>query len=173
MTVAAWDGRFLAADRMAAVDGWKFEETKLFLLPDGSAFVGAGHAEVVREVRNWLAGESEKPTNMPSDGFVAIHVRSDGSAWSLESRLVPMPIEGHYAIGSGEKFAVTVMHLGGAAPEAVLVANELCSGADFGVDYVDCKDPDQWFLLTTQVRSSNGLGLETDHDKWLGAGDPR
>ncbi len=119
MTTVAWDGCTLAADTRITEGTLIQRGQKLFRLSDGRLFGGAGDLESIHVVVEYLESEADdKPDGL--ENFTALLIDTDGRAWRLESRLVPMPVLGPYAaIGSGQPYALMAMELGRSAREAV------------------------------------------------------
>lgn len=139
MTTIAWDGKELAADKLACYGNCRYTVTKVFRV--GNCLVGgAGDFSFVLAMVEWVKGGRDPSVFPPSqrdkdDWAATLVIEPDGSA-SLYER-TPQPIRWEQpfgAIGSGKEYALAAMHLGKTAAEAVAVANELdpCSGN--GVD---------------------------------------
>ncbi len=122
MTTVAWDGCTLAADTRITEGTLIQRGQKLFRLSDGRLFAGAGDLESIHVVVEYLESETDdKPDGL--ENFTALLIDTDGRAWRLESRLVPMPVlEPYAAIGSGQPYALMAMELGRSAREAVELA---------------------------------------------------
>lgn len=132
MTTVAWDGRNLAADRQRC-SSYKTRARKIWRLPDGRLFGGAGLFEQVLAVRAWLEEGGAKPEHL--DDFSGILVDSNGKAYRLEERLIRDRIlERCHAVGSGAPFAITAMALGKTAREAVRIASGFDPRTGGGVD---------------------------------------
>lgn len=139
MTTIVWHGKTqtLAADRQACAAVTR-RITKIWRLPDGSLFGGAGVFEQVQVVRDWLiAGEpKQKPGRLNS--FTGLLISPEGKAFRLESRLNRSPIqEPWHAIGSGQAFALTAMLLGKTAREAIAIAARFDADTGGGVDVLE------------------------------------
>jgi len=141
MTVIAWDGKTLAADRMMEMHGGKFPVSKLQRLEDGSLMGGAGDLPRVYEMQNWIAdgrkpGELRQPVG---DAYARVLlVKPCGTALVFANNEFPIHILRPFvAIGSGQDYATTAMHLGKSAAEAVAIASELCSGCGMGIDLLE------------------------------------
>lgn len=131
MSTVAWDGRSLAADRQCC-GGFKARTTKVWRLPDGSLFGGAGIIEQILAVRAWLEEGGDKPERL--DDFSGILIES-GRAYRLEEKLIrDRIVERCHAVGSGAPFAITAMALGKTAREAVLIAARFDPRTGGGVD---------------------------------------
>ena len=54
MTVVAWDGRTLAADKMSCSDGYGYTVTKVHRLRDGSIVAFSGDGDNAMALLAWL-----------------------------------------------------------------------------------------------------------------------
>ena len=136
MTVVAWDGTTLAADKQAAQAGCVYPVTKVFRIDDDRMAGIAGNLSRGVEIIEWLRanGAAEAfPKGSGDDEWVTcLVVHRSGTAQRYESRGTPFPIgETRHAIGSGRDFATAAMHLGCSAEDAVKVA--MCYSADCGI----------------------------------------
>jgi hypothetical protein len=140
MTVAAWDGRTLAADKMTDFGGLHATTTKIRRLSGGRLAVGCGAASIVAEVCAWLNAGAD-PAAFPEaqrseEGCSPVLVVQPGGALlQYERSPHPVAIENPFwAIGSGRDFAMMAMRLGKTAAEAVALTAELCNNCGNGVD---------------------------------------
>lgn len=140
MTVIAWDGHTLAADKRTSFGGLHATTTKLHRLPDGRLFAGCGPTALIAEMRHWI-GAGADPATFPAaqrnaaDNCSALVVLLDGKLIQYETTAYPLVLENRqWAIGSGRDFAVMAMHLGKTAPEAVLLTAQFCHDCGNGVD---------------------------------------
>lgn len=118
MTTLAWDGKTLAADTLAS-NGIKWRFHKLYRLPDGSIFGGAGSCQEILAVLAWLR-KGEKPADLQN--FEGLIITKAGVS-ALGMRLMREPVlERCYAVGSGSHFAIAAMACGKNAVEAVRIA---------------------------------------------------
>lgn len=139
MSVIAWDGERLAADKRACIGSLVRTTTKAFHVGDALAAY-AGDADAGEEVLAWFR-EGRDPAKFPAsqrdkDSWAGLLVVwEDGSLWKYER--TPYPVKyppQQFAIGSGRDFALAAMHLGKTAAEAVEVACVFDSGCGNGVD---------------------------------------
>lgn len=139
MTVVAWDGRTLAADKMTSFGGLHATTTKVHQV--GKLLVsGCGNTAVLAEMLNWVR-QGSKPEDFPnSQRDVAgnaslLVVQEDGSLLQYEHTPYPLRIDNkQWAIGSGRDFAVMAMHLGKSARDAVELTSIFCTDCGNGVD---------------------------------------
>lgn len=137
MTVIAWDGKTLAADRMSSSSG-SFMTTRKLQKINGHLVGGAGCSAQVRMHMAWYAAgadPSELPSVIASDDVPSLLL-----VISPEKRIFlyengPLPTEffdPFVAIGSGRDFALAAMHLGYDALMAVNVASRLSTSCGGG-----------------------------------------
>lgn len=138
MTCIAWDGKTLAADKMAIANGLTSTVTKIFRI--GNLLVGtSGELDQGCEMVEWVRNgrkQSEFPASQRTDKWApTVVIEADGRPSRYEQS--PHPIRQEqpcYAMGSGIEIARAVMHLGHSSMEAVVVACALRSDCGNGVD---------------------------------------
>lgn len=140
MTVIAWDGRTLAADRMI-VDGYtKQVGTKIHKI-NGELFGASGCWSTGMARMDWVrAGMNPADyPRVPEDEFGRLlRVTADRRIMLYTVNGLPMQYESpFYAIGSGSDFALAAMYLGHTARQAVHVACELSSECGMGIDTLE------------------------------------
>lgn len=141
MTIIAWDGKTLAADKRGTCAGMAYTVTKIHRLPDGLvAFSGGGaHAS---ELLNWFHGARD-PATYPrcedDGGAGAIRIAMDGRIFMYAAaNPFPESIESpFFARGSGRDYAMAAMHLGCDARRAVEVACAFDIGCGNGIDTLE------------------------------------
>lgn len=138
MTVVAWDGRTLAADKMCCSAGYGYTVTKVHRLRDGSLAAFCGDGDGAMALLAWLEA-ARNPATYPEaqkdNDTSAIVVTHDGKVWSYGKTPFPQQIECRfYAMGHGRDFALAAMHLGHDARKAVEVACELDAFCGNGID---------------------------------------
>lgn len=142
MTVIAWDGETLAADKRCCVGGLVRTVTKIHRV--GDVLVGgSGDLAFVAQMVEWVRG-GRKPEAYPADQRhkddwqPCIVIEADGTPAIYERTPHPIRYEDRFcAIGSGRDYAMAAMHLGKTAREAVEVACALDAGCGNGVDELD------------------------------------
>lgn len=148
MSVIAWDGKTLAADKRASFGSTIRTTTKIFR--HGNALVAyAGDASHGEEVRAWWASGAD-PDQFPTsqrdkDDWAGLLVIRKGERGPVIARYerTPYPIyfeDEQFSIGSGRDFALAAMFLGCDARRAVEVASALDSGCGNGVDTLTFED---------------------------------
>lgn len=139
MTVIAFDGHTLAADRMAAVgSSTNASMSKIYHLKNGDYAAAAGRAAEAVLMIKWIdegAVYEDYPLAGEPDSTVIV-ISKDGVLKQYDGP-VPLVLTGpFYAIGSGREYALAAMYLGHDARKAVEVANALCMDCGNGIDSV-------------------------------------
>jgi hypothetical protein len=150
MTVIAWDGRTLAADKRATNSGLQRTVTKVFkvLRPAtekrGAHFLlvaGSGGYDLLIEMVKWIT-EGEDPATFPAaqrtkEDYCPMVVIDQNELYVYEMQPSRFHFEDrHYACGSGRDFALMAMRLGKSATEAVELTSEFQVDCGNGVDSV-------------------------------------
>lgn len=138
MTVIAWDGTTLAADRRSTNAGLIRTVKKIFRV-DNKLIGCAGSLSSCMELLNW-AHEGFDPKKFPAcqrdaDDWASMLMIEEGRVYKFERG--PIPAEFHdpfVAIGSGRDFAIAAMHCGKSAEEAVEIASLYQCDCGNGVD---------------------------------------
>lgn len=144
MTVIAFDGKTLAADKLACFGNTKGTVTKIFRVFD--CLVGTcGTLPIGMELLEWFRAGSE-PKDYPvanrdgEKGASLIVVRPGGIVWKYESSPVPFRVEGKFcAFGCGDESALIAMELGcdaRRAVELVIKYNIVCGN---GIDTLELR----------------------------------
>lgn len=141
MTVIAWDGQTLAADRMMEMNGGKFPVTKIRRLQDGTLLGTSGDIPRAMQIAEWIErGCVVGGLAAPQGEMYArvLHIKSDGVATLYANNDQPIIVEQPFmAIGSGQDYANTAMYLGNSARQAVAIASELCATCGMGIDTLE------------------------------------
>lgn len=146
MTVIAWDGKTLAADKMmrsgeTAQLTTKIERYGVWLL----GFTG--NASVGREMVHWFRNGAE-PDRYPAsnrkldEGASLIAVNTETrEVWKYESSPAPIKFDSRCcAFGSGDVAALVAMACGKTAREAVMLASQFVVSVGGGIDAIDLED---------------------------------
>jgi len=143
MTVVAWDGKTLAADKRVSYGTAHRNTTKIMRIGDTLAGI-AGHAIYCMAVVNWL-NEGGDPKNFPllpeaAEDMVSVLVITE-EGLILEYGHLPTPLiyDNHkfFSIGCGAPYAMSAMHFGRTAKEAVEFASQMDIGCGNGVDTLE------------------------------------
>lgn len=146
MTVVAFDGKTVAADRRALNQGVPVAVTKIssvLKVSSGVPLIYAVTGDLPRAlaILDWVKADKPADSFPPKDdkwGLVAIFTKDEkgpiirayeNSPLYFETRTFP------WAAGSGRDFALMAMHLGKTAAEAVELTNQLTVECGNGVDF--------------------------------------
>lgn len=142
MTIIAWDGKTLVADKQSTSIGYASTVTKIFLVPNGVvAFTGdLGRAGLIL---NWFLNgrctDKWPKLDNSADGVQSIFATGNKLFVYDESSLgFGFQIEDKFAAwGHGRDYALAAMHLGKSAIEAVEIACILDLHCGKGIDYFE------------------------------------
>lgn len=143
MSVIAWDGKTLAADRQCTNNGLKYEAIKIWQLETGEVVAVCGHMDSGLAMKHWFITGAD-PQQWPK-------VQEDNDRWSrlivlrpngelYQYERCPYPeriIASRLAWGAGADYAMGAMAMGADARRAVEITNEHSEGCGFGVDAYD------------------------------------
>jgi len=139
LTVIAWDGKTLAADRQATSNGLIRAVTKIWRRGDGAIAGAAGglaQSLIVREW--WQAGEdlSAYPDTQRDEDWAGLFVAHPIlGCWHYEQRAARIPVEDRiFAMGNGGDLALGAMAAGACAEQAVAVAIQWSADCGAGID---------------------------------------
>lgn len=138
MTVIAWDGKTLAADKRATKYGLIYTVTKIFRV--GDRLIGiSGDATRGSELVHWIKcglDLATYPQLQDKDNRAHIvSIERNGRIKLYESTAHPYVVEDQrWAEGEGRDFALAAMHLGMNAREAVEFTCRFISCCGNGVD---------------------------------------
>ncbi len=137
MTVIAFDGKTLAADKRATCGGG-IARTVTKITRIGSYLVAvSGDWDAACELRAWWEAGAD-PAAFPSsarEGDATLMLFGAGYIASYSSGPYPLPIEAERcAFGSGRNYAEAAMHLGFSAKRAVEVACHFQTDCGNGID---------------------------------------
>lgn len=141
MTVIAWDGQTLAADRQRTFGGTPttMRKARKIVAPDGRVFlVGCcGRSDFIQMFLAWLEG-GERPSFPVTEDFAAIVIDQRHRIWVIHDTLIYVEVFGIalWGIGSGGNYAMGAMEHGATAAQAVKVASRLDINCGLGVDCV-------------------------------------
>lgn len=142
MTVIAWDGKILAADKRLSTLLPR-TVTKIRRTKNGSLIGCAGDLGPCMEIMAWYEFGAHPDMFPPglrdnSKANVILEITQNGKIKLYNKSPYPIIIEDKcMAIGSGRDFAITAMYLGKNAREAVEITNELIAECGNGVDTLE------------------------------------
>jgi len=145
MTIIAWDGSTLTADRQHSSGGVVFPAPKLFRLPNGKVAAFCGVADTGLAIIDWIRN-GEVPADFPPgvDGDrvgVIVVDPVKRLLYEYEGRPVPMYREWNLigAWGSAKGIAIGAMAMGASAPKAVQIACKYSPDCGLGCTSVKIK----------------------------------
>lgn len=145
MTVIAWDGQTLAADKRGTSSGLRFKVTKIFRTSIGLIGVD-GNYDVCMELLDWIRNGqvvSNYPKSQENDSRYSylILIKPDKQIYRYERGPIPFKVEEPYfAVGSGRDFALAAMYIGKTAKEAVEIASHFQTDCGDGVDELEFEE---------------------------------
>lgn len=139
MTVIAWDGKMLAADKMAVSFGVCVTTTKIRRLASGEVLAWCGDQDAGELLAKWYADGKDlckwPDIQKDKDSWCRLIVADTNGARFFERQPISVEVEDQFAAwGSGRDFALAAMYLGKNAREAVEVACLFESSCGNGVD---------------------------------------
>ena len=143
MSVVAWDGRTLAADRALSCGDTVTEGKKILRLDDGTVLAWVGVQQHGLVLAQWYqngAKPEEWPEFQGEDSFTQLIVGLPGKGVVFfESTPVPQEVHSRYAAwGSGSDLALGALFTGAASITAVRAAIRHSSSCGFGVNWQHC-----------------------------------
>ncbi len=136
MTTVAWDGRMMAADKLANYGNTPNECTKILKTKEGLLIGASGDLDNTLPFKQWVL-DGRDPDKKPTlyDAFSGMVIELNGSITYYTHRLVASTISmKHWVLGSGGDYALGAMAAGKSAKEAVEIAIRLDVNSGIGVD---------------------------------------
>ena len=141
MTVIAWDGKTLAADRMGTYGAMRRTRCKIRVLSPDVAVSSTGDVDEGLILKDWFeAGAKQEayPKFQTREHFTSLVVCDHGRVYEYSSECVRIPVEDPYAAwGDGSDFAMGAMAMGADARKAVEMTIQHCVSCGNGVDAFD------------------------------------
>ena len=136
MSVIAWDGKTIAADRQMISGDKRATCCKLVRLPSGVIVGWTGTAECGLVLLDWFNGKREWPKfQEDKERWTRLVVVDDKGVGFYEQEPVRIPVLDKFmAWGSGCDFAMGALAMGATAERAVEIANLFCTTCGMGVD---------------------------------------
>jgi ATP-dependent protease HslVU (ClpYQ) peptidase subunit len=149
MTVIAFDGHSLAADKQATEGGMRHITTKIKRIEKGKfkghLMAGSGCTSQANQMMAWFelgAHPDAFPKYQDTEDLSAQLLVISPSKEIYRFDFNPIPSVFHdeiYAMGSGREVALGAMAMGADAKTAVEVTSRLCSGCGMGIDVLPLK----------------------------------
>lgn len=127
MSVIAWDGHTVAADKRGVCGNTATTTTKLWLMPKGVVIGAIGDSDFGLAIVDWWSDGAD-PASWPSfqstDNWARLIVFEPGQApYSYERHPVKQVVEDYFmAWGSGSDLALGALAMGATARQAVAIA---------------------------------------------------
>ncbi len=139
MTVIAWDGKTLAADKRSTLSSLPHTTTKIVRAADGSLVGVAGDTGMCRTLREWYRAGADREKYPDKDGKCDMVVISQDRRVLLYSGGPdPTHLEDEvFATGSGRDFAFSALQFGRTAREAVEFACRYDVHSGNGIDTLE------------------------------------
>lgn len=138
VTIIAWDGTTLAADKQATLGCGVYRFTKIFR--EGEYLVGfSGKADRIPVFRAWFAAGRD-PVTFPdnkddAESVYILSIHRSGRIERYEQSGHPCHVEETlHAMGSGREYALAALSLRCTAAEAVAVASQFDENCGLGCD---------------------------------------
>lgn len=145
MTVIAFDGRTVAADKQATSGYVKATTTKLMRHGD-EVLAASGHVDGMVAMFAWYRSDQD-PGNFPNKGIpekdhTSLYIFKAGCPVRIYERMpIPFILEDPLiAGGCGKEVALGAMHAGANARRAVEIACQLMDGCGMGIDVMELPD---------------------------------
>ena len=138
MTVLAWDGVSLAADKLACAGNMRATVTKIARC--GNELIGiCGALPLGNLLRNWYLNGAD-PDMFPESGVddettEMVVIKADGKVWVYSGSSTPFEIEDKMcAFGAGNEAALAALYCGATAEQAVEIASMINITCGNGID---------------------------------------
>lgn len=145
MTVVAFDGTYLAADRQVTRGGQRGSITKLLRLSNGEVLTWTGHLQNCLGMQHWyLAGA--KPSEwgnyrVDPECSAELIILSEDGLWTFSGPYGVRVEDPFVAIGSGAEYALAALAMGATAEQAVEIASRFDNCCGLGVDVMRFEKP--------------------------------
>jgi ATP-dependent protease HslVU (ClpYQ) peptidase subunit len=174
MTTVAYDGKYIAADKMGNDNGLAVVTKKLHQLEDGRILAFAGSFNAALMVIDYLNGYGAEPSPEDLEEFNAIIIDYDGTAKLMQCSLQTIEIYNPHAIGSGRDFALAGMALGLSPVDAVKLAMDFDINTGIGVEAYEIMQDDTYDTELDEMKPTNciaqylgRIGLWKKQDKYV------
>ena len=136
MSIVAWDGKSIAADKMSISDGMCTTVTKIVRLDDGRVAAWVGETSIGLALLEWIkTGNPDKwPVTQRTENWACLIVANwDGVIFYEREPFAQEVHEPFMAWGSGRDFAIGAMAMGANAKQAVEIANTFSTTCGNGI----------------------------------------
>lgn len=146
MTVLAWDGKSLAADKQMTRSGERCKYTKLHRLTNGEVAAYTGSVQDCLGLLNWyVAGAKTNEWNdfrVDTEASAELIVLSEDGLYMFSNGPYAVKVEDPFAaFGSGKEYALGALTMGATAEQAVEIASQHDTHCGLGVDVMQFERP--------------------------------
>lgn len=144
MSIIAYDGKIIAADRQATCGDFKRTVHKLIrLVPSGVILGWTGAQDAGLTLSRWWqdgANHDKYPEFQQTDNWCRLVVLAEGKLVTYEQtpECIEM-LDPIHAFGSGRDYAMGAMEMGSGAIKAVEITCKHCTGCGMGVDWFEVR----------------------------------
>lgn len=137
MSIVAWDGKTIAADRQGSAGDLRFRTSKIWTLNNGDIVAFTGAIENGMAVAQWYENGADTaawPASQKGEDWSRLIVVSHGKVFVFEQLPIKQAVLDRMAAwGSGRDFALGAMAMGATAEQAVKIASRFASSCGLGV----------------------------------------
>lgn len=142
MSVIAWDGKILAADRQGTFSNMRRTGRKIYKLENGNVIAFCGSISTSLLLLDWYKSGADKekwPEEIQQgDKWCNIIVAEKGKCRFMDQQPFFLPVFDPFAAwGIGADFAIGAMEMGADAKTAVEIAIKWSEGCGCGVDWFE------------------------------------
>ncbi len=139
MSIIAYDGKMIAADRQGTAQGMRMTMTKLIRLPDNNEIAAfTGSQSVGLTLIDWYVKGRDKdkwPKIQETDDFTDLIITNADGCFFYQKQPEIIKVEDKFmAWGCGRDYAMAAMGMGASAKEAIEVACRFDVYCGHGVD---------------------------------------
>ena len=138
MSIVAWDGKIMAADKICTSADMRVTTTKIVKLDDGTVLAWVGEQGGGFALTEWYKNGKKRcdwPSVQGTENWTRLIVADETGVSFYEREPFPQKVEEHFmAWGSGRDFAMGAMAMGASAKEAVEIASRFSISCGNGVD---------------------------------------
>ncbi len=140
MSIIAYDGKIIAADRQATLNETRVTCHKLVQLADGAVVGWTGSQDQGLVLLQWYKDGADKttfPKFMSDKGnHTRLIIAKDGVVSTYETEAIPLTfLDSFGAYGSGRDIAIGALAMGATAVQAVEIASQFDINCGMGIDW--------------------------------------
>lgn len=143
MSILAYDGKIIAADRQATCGDFKRTVHKMIKLDNGTILGWTGSQDAGLTLSRWWqdgADPDKYPDFQQGKAWCRLVVLTDGRLVTYEQTPDCFEfLDTIQAFGSGRDYAMGAMEMGADAIKAVEIASKHCTGCGMGIDWFEVR----------------------------------